>query len=183
MTIKTQITQQLAYNADIKADEFAEEISALSTELADDVVVKGETTTAGIGFVLDEDSMASDSATKLATQQSIKAYVDAQNKVSAARSTDGAIATSGLAVLTKTSAGAYTLAAPAAGADGTNLIISAGTAWAHVVTATDLIEDGVTGGAKDTMTFAAFVGASIHLVAYGQKWLVVSKNLVTIAAV
>ena len=28
--------------------------------------------------ILDEDNMASDSATKLATQQSIKAYVDAQ---------------------------------------------------------------------------------------------------------
>ena len=31
-----------------------------------------------MGFVVDEDNMASDSATKLATQQSIKAYVDAQ---------------------------------------------------------------------------------------------------------
>lgn len=35
-------------------------------------------TTANISDVLDEDNMASDSATSLATQQSIKAYVDAQ---------------------------------------------------------------------------------------------------------
>ncbi len=100
-----------------------------------------------------------------------------------ARATDGAIATYGLAVLTKGSAGAYTLAAPGASDDGRMLIITAGTAFAHVVTATDLIDDGVTGGAKDTMTFAAFKGASIHLIAYGQKWHVVAKNLVTVAAV
>ena len=31
-----------------------------------------------MSFVVDEDNMASDSATKLATQQSIKAYVDSQ---------------------------------------------------------------------------------------------------------
>jgi hypothetical protein len=39
-------------------------------------VMESDTTTAAMGFVLDEDNMASDSATKLATQQSIKAYVD-----------------------------------------------------------------------------------------------------------
>jgi hypothetical protein len=38
-----------------------------------------DTSTSGWGFVLDEDNMASDSDTKLATQQSIKAYVDAQS--------------------------------------------------------------------------------------------------------
>jgi len=31
-----------------------------------------------MSFVVDEDNMSSNSATKLATQQSIKAYVDAQ---------------------------------------------------------------------------------------------------------
>lgn len=36
-------------------------------------------TTANISDVLDEDDMSSDSATKLSTQQSIKAYVDARN--------------------------------------------------------------------------------------------------------
>ena len=34
--------------------------------------------TTEIGNILDEDNMASDSATALATQQSIKAYVDSQ---------------------------------------------------------------------------------------------------------
>ena len=37
-----------------------------------------DTATTGMSFVVDEDNMASDSATKLATQQSIKAYVDSQ---------------------------------------------------------------------------------------------------------
>ena len=37
-----------------------------------------DTTTAGLGIVVDEDNMASDLATKVPTQQSVKAYVDAQ---------------------------------------------------------------------------------------------------------
>jgi hypothetical protein len=40
-------------------------------------VMEADTTTAGMSFVLDEDDMVSDSDIKLATQQSIKAYVDA----------------------------------------------------------------------------------------------------------
>jgi hypothetical protein len=41
-------------------------------------VMLSDSTISGMGFVVDEDNMASDSATKLATQQSIKAYVDAR---------------------------------------------------------------------------------------------------------
>jgi hypothetical protein len=37
-----------------------------------------DTTTAGLGIVIDEDNLASDLATKVPTQQSVKAYVDAQ---------------------------------------------------------------------------------------------------------
>lgn len=40
-------------------------------------VMNSDTTTGGMSFVLDEDNMSSNSDTKLATQQSIKAYVDA----------------------------------------------------------------------------------------------------------
>jgi len=42
-------------------------------------VMESDTTVANMQFVLDEDTMASNSATKLATQQSIKAYVDSKN--------------------------------------------------------------------------------------------------------
>jgi hypothetical protein len=62
-------------------------------------------------------------------------------------------------------AGAYTLRAPTADEEGIEVTIAAGSAAAHVVTATGLIQDGVTGGAKTTLTFAAFVGSSITLLA------------------
>jgi hypothetical protein len=89
--------------------------------------------------------------------------------------------TTGIKVLTKGSAGAYTLAAPTADEGGRRLTIINGSAFAHVLTATNLIDDGVTGGAKDTATFGAFVGASIELIAYNGKWTVLAKNVVTIA--
>jgi len=40
-------------------------------------VMRSDTTTTGFGFVVDEDNMASDTDTKVPTQQSVKAYVDA----------------------------------------------------------------------------------------------------------
>jgi hypothetical protein len=50
-----------------------------------------------------------------------------------------------------------------------------------VITATGLIHDGVTGGAKNTATFGAFHGSSLTLVAYNLLWYVESKNVCTIA--
>jgi len=102
----------------------------------------------------------------------------------AAFAVDGALTkTTGVKVLTKAGVGAYTLAAPTAAEAGRRLTIINGTANAHVITATNLIDDGVTGGAKDTATFGAFVGASIELLAYNLKWTVLAKNVVTIAGV
>ena len=40
---------------------------------------------------------------------------------------------------------------------------------------------GVTGGSKNLATFAAFVGATLTLQAYGLKWVVVANNNVTIS--
>ena len=85
----------------------------------------------------------------------------------------------GLKALAKTSAlASTTLAAPAA--DGDRITLFCATAYAHVITATSLIEDGVTGGAKTTLTFGAFVGASCTLIGYAGKWIVESKNVCTI---
>ena len=42
------------------------------------IVTSAQTTTAAYSFVIDEDGMGTDSATKVPTQQSVKAYVDAQ---------------------------------------------------------------------------------------------------------
>lgn len=95
---------------------------------------------------------------------------------------DGAISVATQrAVMTKGSAGAYTLAAPTAAQAGTTIHLVSGTAFAHVVTATGLIDDGVTGGAKNTVTMGAFVGASATLVAYNLHWVLQSKTVATVA--
>jgi hypothetical protein len=87
--------------------------------------------------------------------------------------------TNGRKNLNKPSIGAYTLAAPAN--DGDTVTIFAGTAFAHVVTATGLLDNGVTGGAKNTLTFAAFVGSCARLFASNGHWIVQSLNNVTVA--
>jgi len=95
---------------------------------------------------------------------------------------DGAVAPAAdVVILNKATAGAYTLAAPGASLNGHKMRITSDSAAAHVVTATGLIHDGVTGGAKNTATFAAFHGASIELLAFGGKWYVLNKNVVTVA--
>lgn len=83
--------------------------------------------------------------------------------------------------ISKGSAAAMTLRAPTDAEEGKVICIYSGSAYAHVITATDLIDDGVTGGAKDTITFGAFVGASITLIASDKKWTVLAKNVATIA--
>ena len=109
-----------------------------------------------------------------------------QKPTIAAYASDGAITfanPSNIAELTKGSAGAYTLAAPTAAQEGYRLLILNQSAYAHVVTATNLLDDGVTGGAKAPATSGAVVGATLDLIALNLKWHVVSKNVCTIAAV
>ncbi len=78
-------------------------------------------------------------------------------------------------LLTKGSAlASTTLGAPSTANDGIVLTITNTTAFAHVITATSLISDGVTGGAKSTLTFGAFVGSSITLMAANGLWQVIS---------
>ena len=87
----------------------------------------------------------------------------------------------GTVIFTKAGVLAATLAAPTAGQAGTRMTFVGGTANAHTLTATGLLDDGVTGGSKNLATFAAFVGASITLEAYNLKWVVVANNNVTIS--
>lgn len=78
--------------------------------------------------------------------------------------------------------GAYTLALPTAVIAGTRITFISTTAYAHTVTTpSDAIHDGVTGGAKDVITMAAFVGASITLEAVGTTWNVVGRSVATVA--
>lgn len=79
--------------------------------------------------------------------------------------------------LTKAGVGAYTLAAPAR--DGIRLRLVNRTANAHVLTATSLIDNGITGASKTTVTFAAFPGSSIEFESFGGKWNVIGQNVIT----
>lgn len=97
-------------------------------------------------------------------------------------SADGAIPiVTGTYKITKAGVAALTLAAPRADQEGTRLTVVGQTANAHTITATGLLDDGVTGGSKNTALFAAFVGATIVLEAVGLKWSVVSLKAVTVS--
>lgn len=96
---------------------------------------------------------------------------------------DGAISVATqTALLTKGSAGAYTLAAPGTAGIGVQVKITAGSDFAHVVTFTgSTLKDGTT-GAKVTWTAAAFIGSSITVEGVtATQWVVISKNLGTVA--
>jgi hypothetical protein len=82
-------------------------------------------------------------------------------------------------VIAKTSAlAASTLANPTDGQDGLLVTFTSATDFAHVVTVGNL-NDGTTGN-HTTVTFPAFAGASITLLAQDGRWLVKSNNLVVI---
>lgn len=160
------------------------EVEGALTKGGNAVVVSTEVDASGYGFVIDEDDLSSDSDLLLPTQQSVKAYVDTEIGAITAYAEeveDGALDLQGVVVLTKDGVGAYTLAAPAADDDGKQLIITNGSANAHVVTAAaDIILDG-TGTDKDTITFDAQIGASIHLVCVNETYHVVSEQNVTLS--
>jgi hypothetical protein len=58
--------------------EAAADVTDATNVNAAGALMLSDTTTAGLGIVIDEDNLASDLATKVPTQQSVKAYVDAQ---------------------------------------------------------------------------------------------------------
>lgn len=85
-------------------------------------------------------------------------------------------------LLQKATALALTLPAPSKAENGRRLTFVNGTAAAHVITATGLLNDGITGGGKNTATFGAFLGASIQLEAVNGTWHTVgSPKVVTVA--
>lgn len=91
---------------------------------------------------------------------------------------DGAIAVvPGDDLLTKATAGAYTLADPTHAQNGLTKVITSATAAAHVITGVN-IWDG-TATVNTTLTFAAVIGASCTLQAQKAVWNVISLNAVT----
>jgi hypothetical protein len=99
---------------------------------------------------------------------------------------DGAIALKpGTVILSKGTAGAYTLALPTAGTpdeggqDGLEIQILSNTAEAHVVTTS---ANGYN-GADDTATFAAAIGNGFTVKANGGIWIVSASKNVTFTEV
>jgi hypothetical protein len=89
-----------------------------------------------------------------------------------------AIAYPGTALINRSGAvDACTLATPTPGTDDGKVIrIVNGAAYANkVTTAANKINDG-TSSTKDTITFAAYAGASIKLMAYNGMWYVIAKG-------
>lgn len=82
--------------------------------------------------------------------------------------------------ITKATAAAITLVAPSKAQDGLTLVFTSLTAAAHVITATTLLGDAVSGSPHTTATFAAFIGASITLQAQNGIYNVISTTGVTI---
>jgi hypothetical protein len=84
-------------------------------------------------------------------------------------------------LLTKASAlASTTLAAPGKDQDGLTLTFTSQTAAAHVITATTLWGDGVSGSPHTTATWAAYIGASLTVKADNGIWNIVSAVGVTI---
>ena len=84
------------------------------------------------------------------------------------------------AITKATALATSTLAAPSKAQDGLTLVFTSLTAAAHVITATTLLADAVSGSPHTTATFAAFIGASITLQAQNGLWNVISSTGVTI---
>lgn len=66
-----------AMRTHLNVENGADVTDAANVDAAGAVMVS-DTATTGMGFVIDEDDMSSNSATKVPTQQSVKAYVDAE---------------------------------------------------------------------------------------------------------
>lgn len=82
--------------------------------------------------------------------------------------------------ITKATAAAITLVAPDKSQDGLEITFTSQTAAAHVITATSLLGDAVSGSPHTTATFAAYIGAGIVLQAQNGVWNVITKTGVTI---
>lgn len=81
-------------------------------------------------------------------------------------------------VITKAGIAALTLAAPTVGIDdGLTIVITSGTAYAHTLTATGLLNTGSVD--VNEATFAAYAGAGLTLIAYDGKWNVQSSIGIT----
>jgi hypothetical protein len=81
-------------------------------------------------------------------------------------------------LITKGSAlGSTAIANPTAAQDGLQITFLNTSAFAHVITSSPGIQNGVTGGPKTTLTSPAFGGGTLTLVALQGQWWVRANNL------
>jgi hypothetical protein len=85
------------------------------------------------------------------------------------------------AITKATAIATSTLAAPSKAQDGLTIVFTSLTAAAHVITATSLIADAVSGSPHTTVTFAAFIGATVTLQAQNGLWNLVSQTGITVS--
>ena len=78
--------------------------------------------------------------------------------------------------IAKSTAIALTLGAPSLAINGVRLNITSLTAAAHVISAAALINNGASGSPFSTITFPAFVGASLILEAWNGLWNVIASS-------
>jgi len=84
-------------------------------------------------------------------------------------------------LLTKATAlASTTLGAPSKAQNGLRLTFTSQTAAAHVITATTLVGDAVSGSPHTTCTFAAYIGATMTLIADNGIWNLASSTGVTV---
>lgn len=80
------------------------------------------------------------------------------------------------AILNGPSAMAMTLAAPSLAQNGILLRLTTGSAFAHSVSAPGLLLTGAVGGPFSTITFPAFIGSWVDLIAENGQWSVNGTN-------
>ena len=105
------------------------------------------------------------------TNATITGGTDASKSPVTLASADGAITISpGVVAITKGSAAALTIAAPSTAQNGTIMTIISSTAFAHVVTFTGSTYVNGASSAFNTITFAAYAGSTVRVIAYDGKW-------------
>ncbi len=128
--------------------------------------------------ILDEDNMVSDSATQLATQQSIKAYVDSQTgaTLSVANKTGAYTATTSDDVITcDSSGGTFTITLYAASTNsGRKLVIKKTDSSYNIVTIDGNASETVDGA---TTTTLATQYESVTLICDGSNWVIEDRRI------
>lgn len=120
-SVKAYVDSVVAGLTALEAEDI-DTLAEINAIIGDATLVTVEATDAsGYGFVIDEDDMVSDSATKVPTQQSVKAYVDAEiagvgggsGGLTVTAKTAGYTAANGDLVVCDSSGGAFNVTMPA----------------------------------------------------------------------